>query len=419
MTDDPIRKIHDQMRRMTDMPGLSGTAFDVMQRATQISGVSGVSDHLRQITEIPSVSASNLEALRIATQPLNLPGLPDSMRQLIESAGAHAGVLGMLTATAEKFGLLANLVSPSWITDVQPAYSRHLEAMARLTESMDQSPAYATWRAVVGQTALTAQLNVAHSATGFATPAMQDALRLASLELPTWLKPAVTSDMLLPSWTRTAGIGVLGIANPGLIHDVLGALHRARPDTFAFDVAVTLAESFDQPGDVGAEKAADLLQKYAEALIALLVTTKDWVARQGIISMLSLILLIAATYDGHLARLDGDEQVVLARTAVSPEPTSAQKEIARQVETLQNAMRERDTAHQADRNIRAVIQLAPLRVAPDAKAHVVRMVYPDDRVRVQDVKGNWALIEVFDYKSEAAVTGWINRRVLRMSVTGG
>lgn len=357
-----------------------------MQRATQISAVSGISDHLHRITKIPGVSASNLEALRIATQPLSLLSLPDSMRQLIESAGTHAGVFGTLTATAEKFGLLANPVLPSWITDVQPAYSRHLEAMGRLTESMDQSPAYAAWRNVMGQTALTAQVDVARSAAGFAMPAMQDALRLASLELPAWLKPAVMSDMLLPSWTRTAGIGVMGIAYPGLIHDVLGALHRARPDTFAFDVAVTLAESFDQPGDVGAERAADLLQKYTEALIALLVTTKDWVARQGIVSMLSLILLIAATYDGHLARLDGDEQVVLARAAASPEPTSAQKEIARRVETLQNAIRERDTAHQADRSIRAVIRSAPLRVAPDAKAHVMKMVYPDDRVRVQDVK---------------------------------
>jgi hypothetical protein len=225
--------------------------------------------------------------------------------------------------------------------------------------------------------------------------------------------------MLLPSWTRTAGIGAMGIANPGLIHDVLGALHRARPNTFAFDVAVTLAESFDQPSDVGAEWAADLLQKYTTALIALLVTTKGWVARQGIISMLSLILLIAATYEGHLARLDGHEQVLLARAAASAEPTFAQKEIARQVEALQNAMRKQDTAHRADRNIRAVIRSAPLRVAPDAKAHVMKMVYPDDRVRVQDVKGNWALIEIFEYKSEETVTGWINRRVLRLPATGG
>lgn len=75
--------------------------------------------------------------------------------------------------------------------------------------------------------------------------------------------------------------------------------------------------------------------------------------------------------------------------------------------------------YEAERNIRVVIQSAPLRTEPDAKAHVMRMVYPDDRVRVVDIKSTWALIEVYEYKSKSTVTGWINRRVLRMPGNGG
>ena len=35
---------------------------------------------------------------------------------------------------------------------------------------------------------------------------------------------------------------------------------------------------------------------------------------------------------------------------------------------------------------------------------------------MQDVKDGWALVEVYEHKSEATTTGWVNRRALRSPV---
>jgi SH3-like domain-containing protein len=82
------------------------------------------------------------------------------------------------------------------------------------------------------------------------------------------------------------------------------------------------------------------------------------------------------------------------------------------LQTLERQVAQLDRA--SDPNVRVVAQPAPLRLEPHAKASIIRKLYPDDRVRVQEVKDGWALVEVYEYKSEATITGWVNRRALRM-----
>jgi hypothetical protein len=114
---------------------------------------------------------------------------------------------------------------------------------------------------------------------------------------------------------------------------------------------------------------------------------------------------MACLYEAH-------QHTELARTAAGLGPeTVIHREITEHLQILEQRVAQLDLA--SDRNIRVVAQMAPLRLEPRAKAPIIRQLYPDDRVRVQDVKDGWALVEVYEYKSEATTTGWVNRRALR------
>ncbi|MDR6624816.1 SH3 domain-containing protein [Caulobacter segnis] len=73
----------------------------------------------------------------------------------------------------------------------------------------------------------------------------------------------------------------------------------------------------------------------------------------------------------------------------------------------------RADALSADRTLRFVHKAAPLRLAPDASGKLLRVVYPDQSLKVLDEQGAWLKVEVFDYHAGAAVTGWLNRRHVR------
>ena len=66
-----------------------------------------------------------------------------------------------------------------------------------------------------------------------------------------------------------------------------------------------------------------------------------------------------------------------------------------------------------ERHIRYIDRPAPLRVEPDAHAHLVRTVYPDQLLRVRDTRGSWAYVDVYDYASDQPISGWISRARLR------
>jgi Bacterial SH3 domain len=114
---------------------------------------------------------------------------------------------------------------------------------------------------------------------------------------------------------------------------------------------------------------------------------------------------LACYYEAH-------QQTELARAAAGSEPAAViHREIAEHLHILERQVAQLDRA--SDRTMPVVVQMAPLRLEPRAKAPIIRQLYPDDRVRVQDVKDGWALVEVYEYKSEATTTGWVNRRALR------
>ena len=424
---DPSDKLNAQIRRITEASQMS-RMLDTISCAAAAGPLIGLPPHVRDMVEGKGPYAGLLDTARHAIHsPGQMPAMSETMRQIF---AARSPLLGT-------FGIMQKAAAYAATRPIQDTFRAFAEAqapllgtLATLTKAAEAAaasfPIQNTLRTFAESNAYTGYLDSVRSAVAFAAqPAVQDALSRATNELPAWLKPVTASDMLLPSWQLTAGMGAAGAARPGLIRDVLEVLHRERPDTVAFDVAVTIAETFDEAGDVGAEKTADLLEKYAEALIKLYASTRDWVIKRGIYNTMMLILGIAGVYyareayvESHLARLDADEQTALARAAASPEPTPAQQEISRQIQAIDKTLREQRAARAAERDERVVIRSAPLRVEPDVKATAIRIVYPEDRVRVLDRKDRWARVELFDYKSEATVTGWIRRDALRVPAGG-
>lgn len=430
--DDPYSKLDAEIRRMTEATRQSGLV-DASNRALVAGALAGIPPHVRDMVEGQGACVGLLDAARDAVRSLAIPAaMPDTMWRLLKEQPPYAGYLETLkeaTTAHSRFALpptlklLAEARSPSLAAMETLRQTAEAARLSPLQESLRliakaQAPQHeALLRSFADNNAYTRHLDAVRSAVVLAiTPEMQNTIILAARGLPDWLKPAAPSDMLLPSWHLTAGIGAAGVAGPALVRDVLRSLHRDRPETVAFEVAVGIAESFDD-ADGGVEQTADLLQRFTAALIALGASTRDWVAKQGIVNLLALVVALGAFYDCHLARLDADEQTALARVAASTEPTPAQWEITRHLQEIEHALGEQAREHAAERDQRVVVQAAPLRLAPEAKSTVIRIVYPDDRVRVQEVTDGWARVEVFEYRSEAAVTGWINRRVLRRPPT--
>ena len=283
--------------------------------------------------------AGLLDAARYAVRLLNIPpAMPDAMSRLLKEQPPYAGYLETFkeaTAAHSRFALpptlqlLAEARSPSLAAMETLRQTAEAARLSPLQESLRliakaQAPQHeALLRLFADNNAYTRHLDAVRSAVTLAiTPEMQNTISLAARGLPNWLKPAVPSDMLLPSWHLTGGIGAAGVAGPALVRDVLRSLHRDRLETVAFEVVVGIAESFDD-ADGGVEQTADLLQRFTAALIALGASTRDWVAKQGIVNLLTLVVALGASYDSHLARLDADSGGLAVKRTLPSRPLSA------------------------------------------------------------------------------------------------
>jgi hypothetical protein len=224
------------------------------------------------------------------------------------------------------------------------------------------------------------------------------------------MKPLSALQAVQPSWEIASSLGAVGIGRPTLIQDVIGSLHVERHETISFEAVVQMMEVADEADDEIAERVLQLLRIYAGLFIELLAETKDWVKRQGLMAMLMLFLGTYTALEGRRARIDADVQKDLA----IKQDSNAHSEIAERNEELKKALAQFKQEHEKDRNLRVLVRSAPLRMTPEADGKIMRQLYPDDLVRVLDVKDGWAQVEVFQYNSEQLINGWINRRVLRV-----
>lgn len=197
-----------------------------------------------------------------------------------------------------------------------------------------------------------------------------------------------------------AAIGIEGIGPAGAISDLLAAYGRLdRSPTF--DAVAAASEVFDATDDVAA--IAEAIEKAWQRIATQLAATPktDRVTVQGLIAFASLLV---ALWSGIVAQL--------AYNASADAPTKVQMEQVRtEVRSAADNAERRDGDR--ERHIRYIDRPAPLRVAPDAHAHLLRTVYPDQLLRVRDTRGSWAYVDVYDYASDQPISGWVSRARLR------
>ncbi len=66
-----------------------------------------------------------------------------------------------------------------------------------------------------------------------------------------------------------------------------------------------------------------------------------------------------------------------------------------------------------ERYVKYLVARTPLRVEPHRQALMIRLVFPDQSLRVLNSKGDWLYVEVFDYQSDQPIEGWLYRGNVR------
>jgi len=230
--------------------------------------------------------------------------------------------------------------------------------------------------------------------------------------LPAWMKPLSTLQAVQPSWEIVSGLGAVGVGRPTLVQDIIGGLYAERAETVGFEAVVQMLQVADEAAEEEfAERVLQLLQKYSAAFITLLGQTTDWVQRQGLVNILTFLLTAYVAVENHRSRVDSDVQTQLAIEQAS----ETHQEIADRKQELENVLSEfEDQQEKKDKHLRVLVRTAPLRMSPEADGKIMRQLYPDDLVRVVDIKEGWAHVEVFQYNSEQLINGWVSRRALRV-----
>ena len=211
-----------------------------------------------------------------------------------------------------------------------------------------------------------------------------------------------------PGYQAVAMLGLQGSVARGLVADVLRHYGEEVPETPLFASALESAAIADTQ-DMSEDQAVAFLRTVGGWIIELIQDEADVIRRNGLSGVLGLIL-------GLLAIHISSQQLQVARASVASSPTKA--DIAAVFSETRAVYAELQADHQdrveRDRQVRYVHDRAPLRAEPDGRAIMLRIVYPDQLLRVIDERGEWLMVEVFDYQSDSPMRGWISRRRVRL-----
>jgi hypothetical protein len=364
--------------------GIPLSVFDALKRQDSVM------DQIRNAMALPS--SRYLETIQMTTLA--------SFDKEMQAAKLASSFVTSLAETAARESILQNSVGLALARQatISGSVYAELDRINGITHHLREMSGLSVMSQIAGQGSV------------FSAMEGMKGLEAALKGIPAWMKPLSALQAVQPSWEIASSLGAVGIGRPTLIQDVIGSLHVERHETISFEAVVQMMEVADEADDEVAERVLQLLRTYAGLFIELLAETKDWVKRQGLMAMLMLFLGTYTALEGRRARIDADVQKDLA----IKQDSNAHSEIAERNEELKKALAQFKQEHEKDRNLRVLVRSAPLRMTPEADGKIMRQLYPDDLVRVLDVKDGWAHVEVFQYNSEQLINGWINRRVLRV-----
>jgi hypothetical protein len=210
--------------------------------------------------------------------------------------------------------------------------------------------------------------------------------------------------VLNPGFRAVAMLGIEGVIARGAAADILAHYEdRSGEATSPFSSTLAGITIIDTAEEDPAAAAGALEAAWA-ILLGMLDWVKDEVQRAGLIALLALLVAVHADW-----------------VAMQPQETSGP--VPGKIDTLTSevtALRMDIAARsaQADNGLRYVHAPAPLRADPNGKALLIRLIYPDQILRLIERNGDWAKVEAYDYPSDQPVRGWVHRRNLRRLPAG-
>lgn len=215
---------------------------------------------------------------------------------------------------------------------------------------------------------------------------------------------AQAAAILRPGYQTAATLALEGLAAKGAVAELLRRYESGAIDAPIFGSVRETLISLDDEEASGVD-FMDLFEQAWAAIVRLVGDKPDLIRNPAFLAWLSILIgLAGATFTAYQVWGPPPPEIVSRLETGNEE--------LREMNRKLDAERRKD---EAQRFIRYVHDVVNLRAEPHRGGQLIRLVYPDQPVRIIEAKGEWAMVEVFDYGSDAPVRGWISRRYLRVA----
>lgn len=387
-----------RMREIRDAAGLGGGLVAAIQRSSEMTLLSeAMKSATSPLVDAMKATSASMAVGRLATSfdHSGLAALSQTMQNVGLSASAAAERFAAISAVNRPLFEAANLRMAENGLAIQMALG-NLSAsgnrdFARIAEAASTNGVAAALQRSLGRRRLeTVPFELAAGVDDRSATSISKALARASFAQP--------------GFQLTAAVAVSGLAAPGVASDLLNHYDLTPKNSMpVFGAALDTAHWFDLDEADRSGGVADLREAFRE-LQAQVLREKNPVRRHSLMEILAFIAtLVAAIYAGLSYYGDEAERHVEAKVQ--------QQERLEAQDARDRAARE---AFESNRYVRYIAVTGPLRAAPDAHGQVIRTVFVNELAVVTDRTGSWAKVEVFGYSGEAAITGWVPLRRLKI-----
>jgi hypothetical protein len=221
-----------------------------------------------------------------------------------------------------------------------------------------------------------------------------------------------------PGFQMAAALGLENSVARGLAADVLRYYDTPVLNAPVF-AEVRESTAIVDAGTLAEPEAISFLQHVAGWLMSAIRAEPDIIRRNGLLSALLFVMAVIGCYTGIAALVVGQHSLAVAEESLAAAKAGPTHDDVEALIKETRAVREAVKAGQhgeadAHDRIRYVYDRTPLRTEPHPHGLVLRLLYPDQLLRVIEERGNWVQVEAFDYSTDAPIRGWVNRRRLRL-----
>lgn len=366
-----------------------GATFQAAEAVNRLTHASRISDVYPGVlaASLSAMNADTLLGTTRALRDLELSGVASGALRNAIGAGIgrdHWDILrssGVLSATVNA-GLIAAAAAAISSTALEPSWLSAINARAGLhlpSSTLDAFDRYEAMARDIG------------AGSGVARPAVLDAYLRPGWEL--------TSLAVLSGASASAGSALLTTYDDDALDDD-APLGRVIADLHALDTAQ----------DLSAEEAAAIVDRGAAALIARLGTTADVLGRHGVVSLIGVAAGVVGAVLAGAALLDHSHDDAMLRE--SRKQSENVQIIASSQDAIRRKLSELQASEEASLDARRVSSSTALRTGPDRDETRILQIYPDQRLRAVEERGEWVKVEVYHYGRDDIAIGWVERRLL-------